>query len=442
MMRIHSSPFVLCLLLALGCNSGDDASPGEDSENGGEGKNPSDQDDDDANADDDDGESNDNGGAKSDDNDDDEEKSDDDDDDDDDNEDDDDDDDGNEDDEDEDDGPGDDDDGGPGDDDDNDDPTDDDDDADGEGDDTGGDGDADDDDDDDDDGDAPDPLDLGQQSDESELTKTIFDLQAFGTRYTPTDGDDKARDYVAERLTGYGLEVQIDDFVAGGNPSANVIGKLTGSRDPEVVFIFSAHYDSTSNEASDNAPGADDNASGVAAMLEAARILSSYSFRYSLWFVATGAEEQGSRGSAHMVGWMGTDKVDVRGVLAPDMVAYWPMKDDDSLDILGDEDSAHLVDQMADLADALGVANKKWVNHSFCYGDDHTNFQEAGLPAISPMDCVEAHNVQSSGESLPHYHRTTDTLDTLYMPFTTRVTQVMVAMFAELGEPVGGAAPR
>ena len=52
------------------------------------------------------------------------------------------------------------------------------------------------------------------------------------------------------------------------------------------------------------------------------------------------------------------------------------------------------------------------------------------------MDCVEAHNVPSSGEELPHYHQTTDSLDTLHMPFTTRVAQVMVATVADWAEPM------
>lgn len=127
----------------------------------------------------------------------------------------------------------------------------------------------------------------------------------------------------------------------------------------------------------------------------------------------------------------------MRGVIAPDMIGYWPRGDDDAMDILGDEGSRELADQMAAMATRLGVAHKVWIEHGFCYGDDHTNFQEAGFPAIAPMDCVEAHNVASSGETLPHYHRSSDTLDTLHMGFTTRVTQALVATFAELGEPLG-----
>jgi len=282
---------------------------------------------------------------------------------------------------------------------------------------------------------APDPLELAAQVSQSELTRTIQDLQDLGSRYTYGGGDELARDYLVGRLADYGLAAELDPFDVGVERPNNIIARLPGVGDPSVVYIFSAHYDSTSNDATSQAPGADDNATGVAAVLEAARILASHDFDYTLWFVFTAAEEQGSRGSEHMVQWLASDGVDVRGVIAPDMIGYWPLGDADSFDILGDTASQHLVEQMAGIADALGVANKTWIQHGYCYGDDHTNFQEAGSPAISPMDCVEAHNVTSSGESTPHYHKTTDTLSTLHMHFTTRVTGVLVGTFATLGQP-------
>ncbi|MDP7111193.1 MAG: M20/M25/M40 family metallo-hydrolase [Myxococcota bacterium] len=299
-------------------------------------------------------------------------------------------------------------------------------------------GDDDDDDNDDVTGDEPpNPLELAAEVDGDELSNTIADLEGFGTRYTFSDGDDQARDYLEGRLEELGLSPELDTFEVQGEIAANVIARKEGLERPDIVYMFSAHYDSTSENPQVSAPGADDNASAVAAVLEAARILAPLDTKYSLWFVLTAAEEQGSVGSAHMVDWLAADGVDIQGVIAPDMIGYWPLGDDDSMDILGDEGSRELADQMAAMAVRLGVSHKIWIQHSYCYGDDHTNFQEAGYPAISPMDCVEAHNVPASGETLPHYHRTSDTLDTLHMDFTTRVTQVLVGTFAELGEPLG-----
>ena len=285
-------------------------------------------------------------------------------------------------------------------------------------------------------GDPADPLELGREASAAELEQTIVDLEDFGTRYTGTAGESAARSYLVGRLEEYGLEVELDPFNLGRTETANIIAKIPGQTDPDVVWIFSAHYDSTSQNPMVTAPGADDNASGVAAVLEAARILSGQPFRHSLWLVLTAAEEQGSRGSLHMTSWMTDAGVDVRGVIAPDMIGYWPLGDDDAMDILGDTGSSHLADQMASVADALGVPYKKFIEHSYCYGDDHTNFQEAGFPAIAPMDCVEAHNLPGMGEETPHYHRESDTVDTLYLPFTKRVVEVQIATFAMWGEPL------
>jgi hypothetical protein len=284
---------------------------------------------------------------------------------------------------------------------------------------------------------GPDPLAFAEEVSQTNLRDTIVALEEMGTRYTFTNGDDEARDYLVQRLMDYGLDPELDPFDVQGTTANNIIARKPGVAEPEVVWIFSAHYDSTSNEPTVNAPGADDNATGVAAVLEAARILVPHRFRHSLWFVLTAAEEQGSRGSEHMVQWLIEDGIDVRGVIAPDMIGYWPLGDDDLMDILGDADSRHLVEHMSAVANQLGVAHKPFIEHNYCYGDDHTNFQEAGFPAISPMDCVEAHNEPiTSGESTPHYHRSTDTIETIHMPFTTRVTGLIVATFADLGEPL------
>ena len=276
-----------------------------------------------------------------------------------------------------------------------------------------------------------DPWALAAEVDGATLHSDIKTLQDFGTRYTGTAGNEAARAWIVEQLEATGMPTEEDTFSAG----TNVIARLQGTDDPEVIWVFSAHYDSTSEMPDTFAPGADDNASGVAAMLSAARILSQHEFHGSIWFVAMGAEEQGSLGSAHLADRMLDEGLTVRGVVAPDMIAYWPLGDGDAFDILGDTESSWMVDDLADAADHLGVANKKWIQHRYCQGDDHTSFQDAGIPAISPMDCVEAHNLPASGEDTPWYHTSSDTIETLSLPFTGRVTQVIVGALAIWADP-------
>ena len=281
-----------------------------------------------------------------------------------------------------------------------------------------------------------DPMSFASQVSQAELETSIKGLEALGTRYTIGTGDERAKDYLVERITSMGLVAELDPFTAVNETANNIIVKHPGTVEPNVVYIFSAHYDSTSNTAATAAPGADDNGTGVAAVLEAMRLMTKHSFKYSIWFVFTAAEEQGSLGSKHMVKWIPQMGVTVRGVIAPDMIGYWPQGEQDQMDILGDPASEALVDRMGAVATRLGVGFKRWIEHMYCYGDDHTSFQEAGMPAITPMDCVEAHNVAGSTEDTPHYHRMSDTFVTLHMGMTTKVASVIVVTLAELAEPV------
>lgn len=283
--------------------------------------------------------------------------------------------------------------------------------------------------------DLVDPLPLAAQVDEAELAATIDDLAALGTRYTGTQANADAQAYLSGRLEDVGLVPETTAFDFRGGIGANVVARKEGAERPEVVWIFSAHYDSTSESPEESAPGADDNASAVAAVLEAARLLAPARLRDSVWFVLTGAEEQGARGARALVDALDAEGTDVQGVIAPDMIGYWPLGEGDALDILGDDESADLATSMEAVADELGVANKLWIDHTYCYGDDHTWFQEAGYPAISPMDCVESHNGLAD-EDLPHYHRSTDTPDTLHLPFTARVTEVLVVTLAGWAGPI------
>jgi len=280
-----------------------------------------------------------------------------------------------------------------------------------------------------------DPDTLARSVSQSELSSSIQGLEALGTRFTMGTGDDRAKDYLVGRFAALGLTAELDPFQVAGETANNIIVKHPGVTTPEVVYMFSAHYDSTSSTPMTEAPGADDNATGVAAVLEAARLLTPHAFEHSIWFVLTAAEEQGSMGSKHMTTWMPGSGFEFRGVIAPDMIGYWPKGDADEMDILGDTASQFMVDHMAEVATRLGVAHKAYIQHGYCYGDDHTSFQEAGIPAISPMDCVEAHNVPGSGEDTPHYHAPSDRFDTLHMPKTTQVAGVIVATLAELAVP-------
>jgi hypothetical protein len=277
---------------------------------------------------------------------------------------------------------------------------------------------------------GPDLSALAGQVSADRLLADIQTLEGFGSRHVEAEGHDLSRDWLVSELEGMGLEVELHSFTQSGVSGENVIARLPGEADGGI-WIYSAHYDSTSNEPTTAAPGADDNASAVAAVLEAGRILGPLGRRDAIWLVLTDAEESGSLGSLTLAEELAAAGEPVRGVIAPDMIGYWPLGEGDAFDILGDRSSEWMVDGMSEVADRLGVAHKTWIEHGYCYGDDHTRFQEEGIPAISPMDCVEAHNVPSSGEHTPHYHKTSDTSETLHLPFTAKVAGVVLVSLAE-----------
>lgn len=104
--------------------------------------------------------------------------------------------------------------------------------------------------------------------------------------------------------------------------SENVVAIKQGTESPDTVIIIGAHYDSRSEDAYNYAPGADDNASGVAGILEIARLLEKYGSKYTLEFVAFSAEEQGLYGSEHYAAEAKLSGKNVKAMINFDMIAY------------------------------------------------------------------------------------------------------------------------
>ncbi len=125
-------------------------------------------------------------------------------------------------------------------------------------------------------------------------------LEQFRTRYIYADSVYKARDWIVAKFQSFGYtDVYYDSFDYNGRQCNNVICRKPGAVDPDNIIVVGAHYDSW-NQDSDPyvfAPGADDNGSGVAAVLELARVLKDVPMKKSLMFVAFTAEEVGLVGS-------------------------------------------------------------------------------------------------------------------------------------------------
>lgn len=137
------------------------------------------------------------------------------------------------------------------------------------------------------------------------------------SRYKTQSGNQKAAEYIYEKFNSFGLTTTYENFSSTGT---NVIGTKTGSVYPNRYYIISSHYDDL--PASSNAPGADDNASGTAAVIECARVLSKYNLFYTLKFITFDEEEQGLVGSNYYATQARARGDSILGVINLDMIGY------------------------------------------------------------------------------------------------------------------------
>lgn len=131
--------------------------------------------------------------------------------------------------------------------------------------------------------------------DRDSLESYVERLQAYFRRYTATDSIYAARDWLAARFAEFEYDsVVFDSFQTSLGESQNVIAYKLGTTWPNQQIIIGAHYDAVSVS-----PGADDNGTGTAAVLEIARALQDVETEMTFIFILFAAEEQGLYGSYH-----------------------------------------------------------------------------------------------------------------------------------------------
>lgn len=255
-----------------------------------------------------------------------------------------------------------------------------------------------------------------------------------------------AEDLVALELDAAGLRVERQLFEWDRREFHNVVATLDGSDSARPWVVVGAHFDSTPATA-----GADDNASAVAAMLEVARLLAGWRPAVTVQFVGFNLEEVYSLwppvyriGSRAYVEWLKARAQQVAGALVLEMVGYTGPtqvvpalvqlvkrvpKQGNFLAAVGDGRSRHLLRAMERAAEdvlplvTLAVPLKGWLVPD-CRRSDNARFWDAGYPALLVTDTADLRN--------PHYHRSSDTPETLNYDFLARVTEVVALAVMEL----------
>jgi photosystem II stability/assembly factor-like uncharacterized protein len=202
----------------------------------------------------------------------------------------------------------------------------------------------------------------------------------------------------------------------------NVVGTLKGTDETEV--IITAHYDAISEDSMNYTPGADDNASGVSAVLESARLLSGYDWQNTLKFVLFSGEEVGMWGSFNYA--LQSRHKHVLGFLNADMIAY-DGNDDRQLAVYGytewnplSEETGSIFNEIVDIYNLdidPGV-------YDLWHSSDAMCLWWVGIPGISVGEDRSDFN--------PFYHSTDETLDKLNTPYLTEGTKACVAWMATM----------
>ena len=254
---------------------------------------------------------------------------------------------------------------------------------------------------------------------ESEISRTVSDLQNIPTRVYPSSGNRKSAEYLYGRLSSIpGLSVSYQ-----GGDYRNVIATLPGTGAASGDVIVGAHYDAYSDDPED-APGATDNGAGVAIVLELARVMSGHQFDRTVRFAFWNAEEQGMLGSAAYVADVSADGASIPLYLNFDSAAYDP-SGKNVLDIMYNSRSGPLAEQMTQLNSLYGTGLDLTYNEFDC-GSDHRSFWKGGYPAI--MTHSPSHAALS--------HTGDDTVDLISTSFAKKNAQLgLLLLAANADEP-------
>lgn len=261
-------------------------------------------------------------------------------------------------------------------------------------------------------------------------------LEDFSPRTTfAVPENENAVNWIHDRFAamGYGsapgMDLAFHSYSQSGMIRRNVVATLHGDV-PEVVYV-TGHFDATSGTDEICAPGADDNASGTVAVLEAARVMAQLpgGFHRTLKFATFNGEEQGLRGSSAYVNMIAGQGEVVAGVYNADMIAYRgvdPAPADSWMFI--NAASSFLADILVDAVDLyLPGQLGPIVGGALVTASDHASFWNRGYPAILVIE-----SKLFGGELSPWYHTCDDVIANYVdeIDFAVRNTRAIIAAAA------------
>lgn len=249
-----------------------------------------------------------------------------------------------------------------------------------------------------------------------EHEKALFD---FDSKHISRPGNKLAIEYLTSAYKSFGYEPEQQWFElrqALGGKTANVVAKLTGTENPELVYVVSSHFDSVPI-----GPGADDDTSGTAALLEAARMLAKHPQPATIIFASFTGEEAGLLGSREFVRRAQAGKMNIVGVLNNDMIGW---ANDNRLD----NTIRYSNDGIRDIQHAAAFLFTRLITYDARWhrGTDATAFYEVYGDIVGG---IGSYPVLGN----PHYHQPTDLLETInhqLIAETSKTTAATLMMLA------------
>jgi len=223
----------------------------------------------------------------------------------------------------------------------------------------------------------------------------------------------EARTFLQNQLTALGYTARLQSYAGGANPYAI----LEASSPSSSNIIIGAHFDSVPG-----GPGANDNATGVAAVLAVARYLQSVDCRQSnVYFVLFDEEEVGLVGSFEFAKWLSQQSINVVSVHTIDQMG-WDSDGDRAIEL--ERPDGNLYVQYVQTKSAAGLTMPLYQTGTGA--TDHVSFRPFGFAAIGLTE------EYVNGDTTPYYHTSNDTYDTVNFAYLRSTTVLANAHFARL----------
>lgn len=240
------------------------------------------------------------------------------------------------------------------------------------------------------------------------------------TRLAGTSGNEHSFQYIKQRLISFNLKIDSQQFSLTGK---NLLGIKEGRS--KKFMILGAHYDAVGVSSSFYSyPGADDNASGTSAVIEAARVLSQYDWPFTIKFAFWDEEEQGLLGSNAYC--RPDDAEDCMGYVNLDMIA-WDGNNDSSFEIHTNSilNSNALAQKAINVLSEYNIPLKPTIMNPGDQASDHKSFW------INAMTAIAINEEYIGADFNPNWHRFSDSLTKFNLHYFTHMTKLGIALIGD-----------